>query len=53
MQALGPEHHRPGPGRAGQDRLRQGLRGEHIGLYPIATLLYSSTTLYQVSDHIQ
>jgi hypothetical protein len=24
-----------------------------IGLYPIFTLQYSSTTLYQISDHIQ
>jgi hypothetical protein len=24
-----------------------------VGLYPIATLQYSSTTLYQVSYHIQ
>ena len=29
---------------------REGLR---VGLYPIVTLQYSSTTLYQVSDHIQ
>jgi hypothetical protein len=29
-----------------------GSRG-HLGLYPIVTLQYSSTTLYQVSYHIR
>jgi hypothetical protein len=29
------------------------LRPGAVGSYPIVTLQYSSTTLYQVSDHIQ
>jgi hypothetical protein len=29
------------------------LRGAHLGLYLIVTSQYSSTTLYQVSYHIQ
>jgi hypothetical protein len=30
-----------------------GAQGPHLGLYPIVTFQYSSTTLYQVSYHIR
>jgi hypothetical protein len=33
--------------------LRPPHAGDHLGLYPIVTFPYSSTTLYQVSDRIQ
>ena len=31
----------------------RGVVQHHLGLYPIVTLQYSSTTLYQVSYHIR
>ena len=36
-------------------RNKRGMRrlGVILGLYPIATFQYSSTTLHQVSDHIR
>ena len=60
-QPLLPEQHRDRRGQqAGLQEVAQEegrRRGErlprHLGLYPIVTFQYRSTTLYQISYHIQ
>jgi hypothetical protein len=37
----------------GTNAVRAPAAAPPVGLYPIVTFQYSSTTLYQISDHIQ
>jgi hypothetical protein len=53
---LGAHGGAEGPARGERGQVQRGRRHDYhllVGYYPIATSQYSSTTLYQVSYHIQ